>query len=145
MLARTAERAELTMLDDGSAAALWIRPDRPLEPDDYAAVEDLLAARLGSRAAEIMGAIGSTGPHRPATPHRTLLNVAVLPEARGQGAGGRVLAPILDRTDVERIPVYLNSTNPRNVAFYERLGFNTLADVAVTAEIRLRPMWRVVS
>ena len=33
------------------------------------------------------------------------------------------MAPCLDIVDREHLPAYLDSTNPRNVSFYERHGF----------------------
>ena len=142
VLDRLQDRAELAILPDASAAAVWVHPDRPLEAADYAAVDSLLAARLGDRGSVVMAAIAATGPFRPEARHRTLLYVGVRPSAQGAGAGRRVLAAGLQRTDLDGLPVYLNSTNQRNVSFYERLGFAKLGEVPVAADVVLRPMWR---
>ena len=42
---------------------------------------------------------------------------------RGRGLGGRLLAPGLARADAQGLPCYLETSKPRNVAWYERLGF----------------------
>jgi GNAT superfamily N-acetyltransferase len=139
---RLAARAELAMASDGSAAAVWLHPDRPLNGDDYAAVGELLASRIGARATEVMGAIAATRPVQPDARHRVLLYVGVRPAAQGRGLGARVLEPGLAAADAERLPVYLNSTNERNLPFYHRLGFEVLAEVPTAGGSVLRPMWR---
>lgn len=61
--------------------------------------------------------------HHLAEPHWYLEALGAVPEARGTGVGGRVVQPVLDLCDDARLPAYLESSNPRNVSFYERLGF----------------------
>jgi GNAT superfamily N-acetyltransferase len=53
--------------------------------------------------------------------------LAVGPEAQGQGRGGRLLQPILERADREGLPVSLETLRERNVGYYERLGFEIAA------------------
>ena len=61
--------------------------------------------------------------HHLREPHWYLEALGAVPEARGTGVGGRVVQPVLDRCDAERLPAYLESSTPRNWSFYERLGF----------------------
>lgn len=61
--------------------------------------------------------------HHLAEPHWYLEALGATPEARGTGVGGRVVQPVLDDCDETRLPAYLESSNPRNWSFYERLGF----------------------
>ncbi len=49
--------------------------------------------------------------------------IAVAPEAQGQGLGRRLLAPTLAEADAAGAVCYLETFNPRNLTFYERLGF----------------------
>jgi GNAT superfamily N-acetyltransferase len=140
-LGRLAGRAEVAMLE-GSAAAIWIHPDRPLVADDYAAVGALLERRIGERAASVMRAIAATAPFQPETRHRILLYVGVRPGSRSQGLGTRLVAHGLAAADAEHLPVSLTSTNERNLPFYARLGFEILAEVPTEPGIVLRPMWR---
>ena len=37
--------------------------------------------------------------------------------------GASLLEPFLARSDVEGVPIYLESSNPRNLTFYRRYGF----------------------
>lgn len=61
--------------------------------------------------------------HHLREPHWYLEALGAVPEARGTGVGGRVVQPVLDLCDQARLPAYLESSNPRNWSFYERLGF----------------------
>ncbi|MCA1712293.1 MAG: GNAT family N-acetyltransferase [Actinobacteria bacterium] len=79
----------------------------------------------------------------PAEPHWYLEAVGVVPEARGRGLGGPMLTPVLERCDTAGLPAYLESSNPRNIAFYERHGFQIrpLFDLPAGCPV-ITPMWR---
>lgn len=49
--------------------------------------------------------------------------VGIAPLFQGQGLGGRLIQPILDRTDELGHHTYLETFTPRNMRFYRRLGF----------------------
>lgn len=145
VLERTRGRAELDLLTDGSAAAVWIHPDRPLVPDDYAAVAGLLAERIGSRSSDVMQALAQGGRYAREEPALTLLYIGVVPDRQDGGRGSRIAAPGLARAEAQRLPVTLRSTSPRNVPFYERLGFAGLGEVEVAPGVTIRQMWRARS
>ena len=42
--------------------------------------------------------------------------------AQGQGAGGKLIQVGIDRATKLGLPCYLESSNPKNVPFYERVG-----------------------
>jgi ribosomal protein S18 acetylase RimI-like enzyme len=49
--------------------------------------------------------------------------LGVDPAHQGRGTGGAVLGSVLARADEQRLPTYLDTTNERNLPFYERHGF----------------------
>ena len=50
----------------------------------------------------------------------------------------------LDRCDAEHAPPYLESTNPDNVPYYQRFGFEVTSEIALPdGGPGLWPMWRV--
>jgi GNAT superfamily N-acetyltransferase len=55
--------------------------------------------------------------------------VGVSPERKGQGLGRALIQPIMDRGDAAGVPCYLETSQPDNVSFYERLGFEQVVDV----------------
>jgi ribosomal protein S18 acetylase RimI-like enzyme len=58
--------------------------------------------------------------------HYYLFVLGVEPELQGRGVGGQLIKPVLDRADSENLPCYLESSNPRNIPFYERHGFRVM-------------------
>lgn len=62
----------------------------------------------------------------PTYPHWFLQSIGVRPTFQGQGWGRKLLTPILERADAEGLPVYLESSKPSNVPYYERFGFEVV-------------------
>lgn len=58
-------------------------------------------------------------------PHWHLLAVGVAEAARGRGHGRDLVAAGMYRAAADGVPVHLETTNPSNLSFYERLGFET--------------------
>ncbi len=59
-------------------------------------------------------------------PHWYLWFVGVEPQAKGRGIGSALIRQKLAQADDEGLPCYLETHNPANVAFYEKLGFRVL-------------------
>ena len=60
--------------------------------------------------------------------HWYLFILGVDPPRQGQGVGGTLLAPTLERADRERLPCYLETMKERNVAFYRKHGFEVVVE-----------------
>ena len=56
-------------------------------------------------------------------PHWYLLLLGVDDPCRGQGLGGRLIEPVLERARQERVACYLETENEKNLSFYARHGF----------------------
>ena len=65
-----------------------------------------------------------------------------MPDRQDAGLGAAVLAPVLDRCDAEGVHAYLESSNPRNLPFYRRLGFVAAGEIPLPGGPSLIPMWR---
>jgi ribosomal protein S18 acetylase RimI-like enzyme len=63
-------------------------------------------------------------------PHYYFPYIGVAPEAQGRGLGSTLMRPTLDRCDKEGLPAFLEATNERNTALYERLGFERRGDLS---------------
>jgi len=89
-------------------------------------------ARMGEEAAGRFGALmAQLGElHEQAVPadHWYLLILGVDPPRQGQGIGGSLIEPILRRADAEGSPCYLETMKPRNVAFYQKHGFDVVVE-----------------
>jgi GNAT superfamily N-acetyltransferase len=139
------ERGPALLADDDAGAAVWTDLGVELAGEaELATVAAYLDAAVGPRGAEVLGALGAVGAHKPAEPApRTLVYVAVRPEARGRGLGAELIAPLLDASDADGAHAYLHSTNPETQPFYEARGFAPLASVPTAdAGPAITPMWR---
>jgi GNAT superfamily N-acetyltransferase len=115
-----------TWVADGAATiAVWTPPNRPeLTDEAEARIPGLLTELLGDRAPAVLTALlrfEAAHPHDE--PHYYLGFVATHDDHRGKGIGEQLLAQNLARVDAEHLPAYLESSNPRNLARYGRLGF----------------------
>ncbi len=57
-------------------------------------------------------------------PNWYLWVLGVDPSVQGQGIGSMLLRSGLERADAARLPASLETTNPRNVPFYQQFGFS---------------------
>lgn len=68
--------------------------------------------------------------HRRFAPpqHWYLAQIGVEPARQGQGIGSALLQPMLARLDVAGLAAYLDTSKEANVAFYQKRGFQVVAD-----------------
>ncbi len=76
----------------------------------------------------------------PQEPHYYIRYVGVATRAQGQGLGRALLRPTLDRCDREGLPTYLEASNERSAALYERLGFVHLCELRIPGGPPFWPM-----
>ena len=121
-------RGESWQIGDAAGGALWDPPgmhDLPLLTGLRLAPR--LAWLIGKRTPVALRMFREMERHHPREPHFSLAVLGVDPAHQGRGLGPRLLAPVLDRCDADRRLAWLETTNPKNHAFYRRVGFE-LAD-----------------
>jgi ribosomal protein S18 acetylase RimI-like enzyme len=89
-----------------------------------------------------MDLIGEKAKFHPEEPHWYLHMIGVDPRFQGRGYGSALIRHALERVDSDRLPAYLESTNPVNVPIYERHGFELVATVEVPGTPPMFPMLR---
>lgn len=80
--------------------------------------------------------------YHPTGPHWYLPLIATDPAHQGEGLGEALMVHALERCDRDRVPAYLESSNPRNIPFYQRHGFEILGEIQVGSSPTLVPMLR---
>jgi ribosomal protein S18 acetylase RimI-like enzyme len=116
-------------------AAIWLPPETwEITPERATAAGfDELPAVMGEEAASrFFSALGAIDPyhHRDVPPaHWYVMVVGVSPEAHGQGLGRALLEPVMNRADAAGLPCYLETAQPKNITFYEYLGFKKVLGV----------------
>ncbi len=117
--------------------AVWLTGGEPVDP--LARLESLQRAGLheaptmlgAATFQRILGVVGhlEAGRRRIAPgPHWYLNQVGVDPRRRGKGLGSALLRPVLDLAAATGVPCYLETFAPQNLAFYRRLGFDTVVE-----------------
>jgi GNAT superfamily N-acetyltransferase len=127
------------------SVAVWAVPNGlELTRQAEASIPALLDEFLGPRAAIVLEALlqfEAAHPHDE--PHYYLSIVATHDDHRGRGIGEALLAQNLELVDARHFPAYLESSNPRNLARYERLGFRPLNEFELVGNgPRVTTMWR---
>jgi hypothetical protein len=121
---------EVRTIEARDGAVLWTEPGVELI-DDGAAVAylDLLREHVGERIGDLVAGMAALERHRPPARHRVLHLIAT--RRPGAGVGATLAGPLLDRCDADGAGAYLDTSNPRNLAFYSRLGFAVVAEEPV--------------
>jgi ribosomal protein S18 acetylase RimI-like enzyme len=113
-------------LGDFAAVALWLRPG--VEPDGDAALAILNMSVASEKLEDLMAVFVQMDEAHPTTSHWYLPWFGVDCALQGQGFGSELLGRCLEILDEDHLPAYLDSTNPRNVPFYERHGFDVTVE-----------------
>ena len=133
------------MADGAATVAVWTPANLPeLTDEAEARIPVLLGELLGDRAPTVLTALlqfEAAHPHDE--PHYYLGFVATHDDHRGHGLGEQLLAQNLALVDAEHLPAYLESSNPKNLTRYGRLGFEPRAEFALAGDGPIvTTMWR---
>lgn len=123
-------------IGETDGGALWLSPGAyPPPPTRQLRMLPGLARVFGLRALpkalRDLGRMESIHPKRG--PHWYLGFLGVDPSKQGQGIGSRLLKPVLERCDADRLPAYLETSNPANLPLYRRHGFEVIAECDIAA------------
>jgi GNAT superfamily N-acetyltransferase len=124
---------KLVFADDAKlGAALWLLPTSAADSLDARKNKNaFLLRKLGARGLEnyrrIVDFMSPLAAKVVATNAWYLSIIGIAPQAQGQGVGARLLAQTLREADSIGARCYLETFEPRNVSFYQRLGFSAVA------------------
>ncbi|MCX0243691.1 GNAT family N-acetyltransferase [Streptomyces drozdowiczii] len=129
---------------DRTVAAVWAEPGAWKLPVAYLlrnAGTLLRASRTQlPRTAGRLLALEHRHPARPA--HWYVEYIGTRADARGTGRGSVVLGGLLERADADGRPVFLESSNSRNLTFYRRHGFEVREEMTFRSGPPMWSMWR---
>ena len=72
-----------------------------------------------------------------------LLIMGVSQESQGKGYGGKLIKALVEKSEIERLPIYLETQKEENVGLYEKYGFSVKKKVVLPEPLNL-PMWLMV-
>lgn len=126
--------------DGYTGVALWLPPG--VEPDEAGLSAVMQSTVSPSRLQDGAGIFEQMAAYHPHEPHWYLPLIGVDPAHFGEGHGDALMSHVLARCDRERVPAYLESTNPRNISLYRRHGFERLGTIQAGSSPPLVPMLR---
>ncbi len=131
-LERAAQVGQVDLDPSGRAVAAWTAPDRQLldDPAPFVAILDRWAP--DNRDAALAGSAATDAATPPGA--RTLHLLAVDPDVQGRGIGSDLLAARLAAATEAGEQVALSTSNPDNLDFYRRFGFERVARVPVAQD-----------
>lgn len=114
-------------------AAIWLKPG--LKAFDFSLLRQFAIAPLLFSIAGVGGAMRGLDlgerleKLHPREPHAHLVFLGVAPAAQGQGVGSAILKATLAPLDAAGTPAMLEATTERNVALYQRHGFEIIDEL----------------
>ena len=125
------------------AGTIWAPAGRDLH--EGGAFHQLWYLVLGAnpdRVDELAEGLSMIGDIHPSEPHYYLNTVGVKPDLVGRGHGAAIIQYTLDLADRASEPCYLESSSPRNVPLYQRLGFEVVNEIVMPNGPTMWSMWR---
>ena len=123
-----------------SGAALWLPPN--VDPD----VDTILGLIQETTSEESQNVVPEVfekmSGYHPNEPHWYLPLLGVDPHHHGKGLGSGLMKHALTVCDKDNSLAYLESSNPRNIPFYKRHGFELLGTIQVKKFPPIFPMLR---
>ena len=125
-----ARYGDLTLAPGEAGAAIWLPPQVELGPVQILRSGlGLAVLRFGPAAARRFLRITSGFEHAKEElapgPCWHLFILGIEPSQQGRGRGTELVAPQLARVDADGQRCYLETSQPRNLPFYERQGFRS--------------------
>ena len=111
--------------DDEQACALVLQPDRKkttlsaLLWDAKLAISVIGLNRIGA----VLGRETKIKSFHPKEPFSYLWFIGVKPELQNKGIGSRLLKEIIEESDINKRPIYLETSTERNLPWYQNHGF----------------------
>lgn len=125
---------------DGMGGAFWLPPG---VESDVEALAGLIERSVPDEKKPVLAqVVGQMAQFHPQEPHWYLAVVGVDPSRQGQGLGSILIKEGLRKCDEQRLPAYLESSNPRNIPLYERHGFEVMGVIKPDDFPGLYPMFR---
>lgn len=131
--------------DDQGGAALWAPPGfwrEGFAEQMRAAPAALKLFGLSSDTRRGIAILRDMERVHPKGDHWYLAVLGTHPDHQGKGVARALLTPVLERCDLDGTPAYLESSNPKNVPFYNRFGFEVTGQVTPEGGPTLDLMWR---
>ncbi len=119
--------------DEALGAAIWLKPG--LKAFDFSPLRQVAIMPLLYATSGIAGSMRGfdmgdrLAAHHPREPHAHLVFLGVASAAQGRGVGSAILKETLAPVDAQALVAFLETSTARNVALYQRHGFEITAEL----------------
>lgn len=129
--------------EDNESVAIWYPPDRA-KVSNVEVIRALpaMVRCLGRRTGLAAQGISMIEKERPSEPHWYLHGLGTRPEKQRLGLGAKTLAPVLEIAAGTGVGCYLEASNPANVPYYQRFGFEVRRSIRLPKGPEVWLMWR---
>jgi ribosomal protein S18 acetylase RimI-like enzyme len=117
--------------------ALWFAPDAPvpqrvdLESTGIAGVPGQIGPAAWERLQRLIDHLDAWHPVYAPEPHWYLAMLGVDPVWQRQGIGEELMRPVFEEADRQGLTCYLEAPTAGNARYYERRGFQVLAETDI--------------
>jgi GNAT superfamily N-acetyltransferase len=118
---------------DMTGVAAWMVPGQEAtfeqaKQSGFTQLPDLMGRDAFERFGRVLDYLSNA--HRDGIPDNYwyLTIIGVLPEAQGRGSARALLMPIVARAEAARLPIFLDTAQPKVKPFYEKLGFRPMTE-----------------
>lgn len=134
------EKGTAYIANDFAGAALWLPPGVGSDEDTLKRVfEENTSDKIRGDMAKNFEQMEK---FHPTEPHWYLPMIGVDPAYQGGGIGSALLVESLKAVDRDGSIAYLESSNPKNIALYERHGFQVIGEIQSGSSPVVWPMLR---
>lgn len=99
-------------------------------------------ARYSSRMLRGYRVLRQLDYHHVTESHWYIQDIAIHPDMQGMGLGRNLMEWVLERADRENVPTFLETSNPINIGFYRRFGFEV--DKTIESVGGPPPVWTML-
>ena len=138
--ANSFSNASAHYVDGFAGAALWLPPNVTFDADAIGAL--MLRTVDEKQHADLFTIFNQMPEYHPHEPHWYLAAIGIDPSRQNQGQGAALIQHALRICDRNHESAYLESSNPRNISFYRKHGFEVLATLQAGDAPPLTPMYR---
>ncbi|CAA0106945.1 Mycothiol acetyltransferase [BD1-7 clade bacterium] len=128
------------IVGDYEGVSLWLPPG--VHGDEDAFSQFIVTYLEGEKLAAIATNHEELDRHKPDTPYWYLSLIGTDPAYQNRGVGSALMKRGLAAVDAQNDLAYLVSTNPKNIRFYQRYGFEVICHVKTGDIPELYPMVR---